>query len=170
MNSLLKGFEPSLLDKLLDDSPKRSDSSSVFKSVSLEQHKESVARDLEGLLNSRAAFSEDELERYPNCRKSLVTYGLCDFSGLSLANAYDRAKICRSLEQAIARHESRLVNVKVSINASGRSASALHFTISALLNIRPAREPVSFDALFQTNTQQYSVSRLRRAASSGSGN
>ena len=158
-----KGFEPSLLEKLLDDAPKSASQGNVFKTVSLEQHKESVARDLEGLLNTRAAFSEDNLEQHPNCRQSLLTYGLDDFSGLSLSNAYDRAAICRSLERAIARHESRLVNVKVSLNPRAGSTSALHFTINALLNIRPAREPISFDALLQTNTQQYSVSRLRRS-------
>jgi len=158
----MKGFEPSLLEKLLDDTPKSKVYSNVFKSVSLDQYKESVARDLEGLLNSRAAFSEQELSAFPNCQKSLMTYGLQDFSGMSLANAYDRAAICRSLEQAIARHESRLMNVRVALNSGTRATSALHFTIHALLNTQPAREPISFDALLQTNTRQYSVSRLRR--------
>ncbi len=158
----MKGFEPSLLEKLLDDTPKSKTYSTVFKSVSLDHYKESVAHDLEGLLNSRAAFSEEDLKAFPNCQKSLMTYGLQDFSGMSLANAYDRAAVCRSLEQAISRHESRLMNVRVTLNPGGRTTSALHFTIHALLNTQPAREPISFDALLQTHTRQYSVNRLRR--------
>lgn len=158
----MKGYEPNLLEKLLDEDSRNRTAAGALKSISIEQYKESVARDLEGLLNSRAAFSEEDLEAFPNCRKSLMTYGLSDFSGKSLANAYDRAAICRSLEQAVARHESRLLNVRVSLQTNARSASTLHFTIHALLNLQPAREPISFDAMLQTNTQHYSVSRLRR--------
>lgn len=159
----MKGFEPSLLDKLFDEAP-RGVGGDVFKSVSLEQYKESVARDLEGLLNSRSAFAEDELEAFPHCRRSMMTYGLDDFSGLSLANGHHRARICRSLERSIARHEPRLHNVQVTLEGNGRGAGALHFAIHALLDLHPAREPVSFDAMLQPNTLQYSVSRLRRAA------
>lgn len=160
----MKGFEPSLIEKLLDDAPGRDQAAGTFKSVSVEQYKESVARDLEGLLNSRSAFSEQDLADYPNCRQSLMTYGLCDFSSMSLASAYDRAEICRSLEQAIARHEPRLSNVHVRLDTGARLGAGLHFTIQALLDLQPAREPVSFDALLQPTTLQYSVSRMRRQA------
>src|SRR5690606_3131599 len=159
----MKGFEPSLLDKLLDDAP-RAKAGNVFKSISLEQYKESVARDLEGLLNSRSAFSEDDLADYPNCRQSLMTYGLCDFSSMSLANAYDRAAICRSLEHAIARHERRLHNVQVRLDSDMHMGTGLQFTIHGRLDLQPARAPVSFDAMLQPTTLQYSVSRLRRQA------
>lgn len=159
----MKGYEPSLLEKLMDDAPESADDAHLCKSVSLEQYKESVARDLEGLLNSRAAFSESDLGAFPHCQNSLMTYGLRDFSGMSLANAYDRASICRSLEQAIARHEPRLSSVKVALNPDGNPTSALRFTIHALFDTAPASQPVSFDALLQTNTQQYSISRQRRA-------
>lgn len=160
----MKGFEPSLLEKLFDDAPKGQASAGIFKSMSLDQYKESVAKDLEGLLNSRAAFAEDDLKVYPNCQKSLMTYGLQDFSAKSLANAHDRVAICRSIEQAIARHEPRLHNVRVMLEGNARSVGGLHFSIHALLDVQPAREPISFDAMLQPSTLQYSVSRLRRTA------
>lgn len=161
----MKGFEPSLLEKLFDDEPRNAAASGMFRTVSLEQYKESVARDLEGLLNSRTAFCEDGLTQFPNCQKSLVTYGLRDFSTMCLSNAYDRSMICRALELAIARHEPRLHNVRVALESKGRSSvGGLHFAIHGLLDLMPAREPISFDALLQPSTLQYSVSRLRRAA------
>lgn len=163
-NAAMKGFEPSLLEKLFDDEPRVRGGAGMFRSLTLEQYKESVARDLEGLLNSRAAFGEEALETWPECRRSLLTYGLRDFSTMSLANGHDRAAICRSLEQAIARHEPRLHGVRVMLEGNGRGPSALRFAIHALLDVEPAREPVSFDALLQPSTMQYSVSRLRRAA------
>ena len=161
----MKGYEPNLLEKLLDEDPRSNATSGVSRTVSLEQYKDSVVRDLEGLLNSRAAFSEARLEAFPQCRRSMMTYGLEDFSGKSLANAHDRAGICRSLEQAIARHEPRLTSDRVSLHSTARNASSLHFAIHALLDLQPAREPISFDAMLQTSTQHYSISRARRIAS-----
>jgi len=38
----MKGLEPSLLEKLFDDAPKQPAGGPVFKSVSLEQYKESI--------------------------------------------------------------------------------------------------------------------------------
>ena len=160
----MKGFEPSLLEKLFDDEPHAVAPSRVFKSMSLDQYKESVARDLEGLLNSRAGFDEAMLQDFPNCQKSLATYGLRDFSTRSLANGQDRAEICTLLEQSIARHEPRLHNVWVTLEGTHRGVGGLRFLIHALLDIEPAREPVSFDAMLQPSTLQYSVSRMRRAA------
>ena len=120
--------------------------------------------DLEGLLNSRAAFTEHALTSFPNCQKSLMTYGLRDFSTMSLSNGHDRAAICRSLEQSIGRHEPRLHNVQVTLEGNGRAVGGLHFSIHGLLDVQPAREPISFDAMLQPSTLQYSVSRLRRAS------
>lgn len=160
----MKGFEPSLLEKLFDDAPRANAASGIFKSISLDQYKESVACDLEGLLNSRAAYTEGDLAAYPHCRNSLMTYGLHDFSTMSLANGHDRAAICRSLEQSIARHEPRLSDVRVTLEGTTQGTGGLRFTIHGLLDVQPAREPISFDALLQPSTLQYSVSRLRRAA------
>ncbi len=158
----MKGLEPSLLEKLFDESPRNPAAGPMFKAVSLEEYKESIARDLEGLLNSRAAYQEDQMGEFPNCRNSVLTYGLADFSAMSLSNGYDRAAICRSLEQAVGRHERRLRNVNVSLDAGNQFGGGLHFTIHALLDLEPAREPVSFDAMLQPTTLQYQVSRGRR--------
>lgn len=160
----MKGFEPSLLEKLFDDEPKSQAAGGIFRTISLEQYKESVARDLEGLLNCRSAYAEDDLKLYPNCQKSLMTFGMRDFSSMSMANAYDRAAVCRALELAIARHEPRLHNVRVALEGNGRSVGGLHFAIHGLLDLQPAREPISFDAMLQPSTLQYSVTRARRSA------
>lgn len=159
----MKGIEPSLLDKLFDDDP-RDPHGGVFKRFSTEQYKDSVARDVESLLNNRFVMDEAGLKHYPQCQRSLMTYGIHDFSGRSLASSYDRAFICHSLELAISRHEGRLSNVQVVLREDERSTGALRFSINALLVIHPSREPVSFDALLQPATLQYSVHRNRRAA------
>ncbi|HEU4620964.1 MAG TPA: type VI secretion system baseplate subunit TssE [Burkholderiaceae bacterium] len=160
----MKGFAPSLIDKLLA-ADTASPSSGAVRRLSLEELKESVARDIESLLNSRATGDDARLKRFPHARDSIVSYGLNDFSGLSLASSYDRLFICRSIEQTIVRHEKRLTDVRVGLGHDANLTNRLHFTIHALLQVHPLSEPVNFDAMLTPTTQQYSVSRARRAAS-----
>lgn len=159
----MRGFEPSLLEKLFDDEP-RQPGQGTLKRLSLEDFKDSVARDVEALLNNRASADEDLLAAYPHCRRSIASYGIGDFSARSLASMKDRDHICRCLEQTIALHEPRLIQVKVSLNQLQGTTGALRFSIGAMLVVHPAREPVSFDALLQPTTLQYSVSKARRQA------
>lgn len=160
---MVKGFEPNLLDKLFDNEP-RNPASPVLKRLNIEELKDMVARDVECLLNTRIIFNEDDLKGFEQCKRSASTYGLNDFAGLSLASFNDRVYICRSIENAIARHETRLKNVKVSLEGDHRSINSLHFSIHAMLEVNPAKEQVSFDALLQPSSQKYSVSKSRRMA------
>lgn len=152
----MKGFEPSLFDKLFEA---EGQSPYALRRLSIEEMKETVARDIEALLNTRMVFTEEDLRRFPNCQRSVLTYGLSDFSGLSLASHYDREFICRSLEQAIARHEPRLKHVRVMLQVDSRATSVLYFAITAMLDVGPAHEPVTFDATLQPSTLQYSVTK-----------
>jgi type VI secretion system protein ImpF len=159
----MKRFEPSLLDKLFDDDP-RSPAPAAMRQWSLDELKARVARDVEALLNTRIVLTEDELLKLPECQRSVLTYGLNDFSGLSLASHLDRTFICDSIAQAVARHEPRLRDVRVSLEVNEQSTNVLYFVIRAKLVVHPAEEPVSFDAMLQASTLQYSVTRSRRAA------
>ncbi|CAB3792644.1 hypothetical protein LMG28688_03574 [Paraburkholderia caffeinitolerans] len=156
----MKRFEPSFFDKLFDDEP-HVPAPAAMRQLSLDELKATVARDLESILNTRIAFSEEDLAQFPECTKSLLTYGLNDFAGLSLASHYDRTFICGSIRQAIERHEPRLQSVNVRLETNSRSTGSLNFVIQAMLVVHPAEEPVNFDALLQPSTLQYSVTRAR---------
>jgi type VI secretion system protein ImpF len=162
----MQGFAPGLLDKLLVGNQTRI-YGDIVPRLSMEDLKDSVARDLEALLNTRKVIPENLLKDYPECGKSIVTYGLNDFAGLSLASTDDRAFICRSLEQTIARHEPRLKNVVAALEVQEGSINRLNFAISALLVVHPAQEPVSFDAVLQPSSLHYSISKGRRSARGG---
>lgn len=156
----MKGFEPSLLDKLFDDEP-HVPLPAAMRRLSLEELKATVARDIESLLNTRIAFLESDLDGLAECKRSVLTYGLNDFAGMSLASYQDRKDICDSLKRAIQRHEPRLQNVLVSLEVTERATNALCFGISAMLVVGPAREKVAFDAMLQPSTLQYAVTRGR---------
>ena len=162
----MKGFTPGLFDRLLDV-PVSGATSAIVSRMSVEDLKDSVARDLEALLNTRTVILEGLLKRYPECSRSIITYGLNDFAGRSLSSPDDRAYICMCLEKAIARHEPRLRNVKASLEVREDSINRLNFAITALMVVSTSQEPVNFDAVLQPSSLHYTISKARRAASAG---
>jgi type VI secretion system protein ImpF len=157
----MKGFPQTLFDKLLGEQPSKTVNGALTR-LTMEQVKDSVALDLEALLNTRAVISEDTLQSFPECNRSIMSYGLSDFAGLSLASIDDRAFVCRGLERTIARHEPRLRNVRATLEIDQNSINKLYFGITAMLVVHESKEPVSFDALLQPSTLQYSISSTRR--------
>ncbi len=126
--------------------------------MSLQELRESVATDLEDLLNSRMANFNDSIDAFPLAKKSIVQFGIIDFVGLSTANPTDRDKICQSIAASITAHEPRLKQIKVEMLLDGQNMGALCLSIQAYLNIHPLYEPVIFDALLKPTTQQYVIS------------
>ncbi len=146
-------FSLNLMEKLLGDARDEV----VHHSV--ERLKDSVARDVEGLLNSRCGLHEDALDGLPQCQQSVLSYGLKDFVSLSLSSEGDRDAICLDIRRSLALHEPRLRNVQVSVTKAEGAGQRLHFSIRALLVAQEAREPVNFDAVLTPVTQRYHVSR-----------
>jgi type VI secretion system protein ImpF len=157
----MNGFIPGLLDRLLGE---QGAAARPGHGMSLEQLKDSVARDLEDLLNTRCALSDELLEAYPECAGSIVNYGLIDFAGMCLSSSEDRARICAALKTAIERHEPRLRNVQAWLERENGSINRVSFAISATLTGLPMTEPVNFDAVLQPSSLHYSINRSARGA------
>ena len=162
----MNGFAPGLFDRLMA-TPAPATSGGTLLRLSLEETKDGVARDLEDLLNTRRVIRQSLLKKYPECGNSIVTYGLNDFAGLSLASSDDRASICLCLENAIVRHEPRLRNVQAVLEVREGAINRLNFAISALLVLNSVQEPVNFDAILQPSSLHYTISRARRALQPG---
>lgn len=157
-------YPPTLFDRLADNAPREPEQRHALRMISAEELKDSVAHDLEALLNARCAYASDVFDGYPEALQSMCSYGMNDFVGLSLANPADRNFICRSLERTIAIHERRLRQVHVTLEVDGKTVNRLKFAINAMLIVHPSSEPVYFDALLQPSTLQYSVNKSKRAA------
>lgn len=162
----MKGFTPGLFDRLLGV-PTRGGASATMARMTVEDMKDSIARDLEALLNTRLLAPEDLMTAYPECSRSLVTYGLNDFSDRSLSSPSDRAYICKCIEKAIAQHEPRLREVRALLEVREDAVNRLTFSISAVLVASTSQVPVHFDAVLQPSTLQYSISKAGRAAAEG---
>ena len=145
------GFRSTLFDRLIPEQEE------LLRGLKIKELRESVAHDLEDLLNSRIAKLET-IDDFPLVKKSILQFGIIDFVGLSTANPMDRDKICQSIEVSIAAQESRLTQIKVEMLMDEQNMGSLCLSIQAYLNIHPLYEPVIFDALLKPTTQQYVIS------------
>lgn len=146
------GFRSTLFERLLPV-----DDQYNGQGLSIQELRQSIAHDLEDLLNNRMTRLNQTEEHYPGIKNSILQFGIIDFVGLSTANPTDRDKICRSIEQSISAHEPRLKQVKVEMLINKNNMSSLYLSISAYLNISPLYEVVMFDALLKPTTQQYVI-------------
>ncbi|MGH8853274.1 MAG: type VI secretion system baseplate subunit TssE [Telluria sp.] len=159
----MTGYTPGLFDRLLGV-PNRGPGNSAAQRLTIDELKDTVARDLEALLNTRSSIEEGALDAYPECGASMVTYGLCDFADRCLSSPTDRAAICASIEATIGCHEPRLGKVRARLDVGGGSVNRLNFSITAVLVAGVSQEPVNFDAVLTPSTLQYSISKAGKAA------
>jgi type VI secretion system protein ImpF len=148
---------PSVFDRLLDDEPGTLREPVSKRFQNLRELKKAITRDLENLLNARQEILEELPSEFSEVSRSLVSYGLPDFTSFSMLSKHDRNRIHRALERVIATFEPRLDRVRVTIEPPRDHERALRFHIEALLPVEPAPEPVTFDAELQLTTQKYIV-------------
>lgn len=145
-----------VLDRLLDNEPEITREPIASRSKNLRQLKQSVRRDLEWLLNTRqlAGGVPADLKETSN---SLASFGLPDFTHLSIDSGGDQKFIKRQIEEAVRRFEQRLENVVVSVEPVSSNERILRFRIDAHLKIDPAPEPITFDTVLQLANGEYNV-------------
>jgi type VI secretion system protein ImpF len=119
--------------------------------------RKSVSRDLEALLNTRQETLEELSVEFAEVGRSLITYGLPDFTSLSLLGQEDRNRIRKALEETIVTFEPRLERVRVTLEAPREHDRALRFRVDAWLRVDPAPEPVTFDAALELPTREYVI-------------
>jgi type VI secretion system protein ImpF len=143
---------PSILDRLLQSEADVSVKPQWQKGQSLRELEQAVRRDLEALLNARMSHPEladtdDEVKR------SMVTYGLPDFSHANPESPVQRERFRKAVEQAIDKFEPRLKYVKVDLQPSkNKFDRSLRLTIAATLEVKPVSEPITFDTVVSLQT------------------
>lgn len=148
---------PSVLDRLLDDSPHEPPGRSRAGS-DLSDFKAALARDLESLLNTRNSACVDD-SRYPLTARSVLTFGTPDQRALGMPRADQRETLRLRVHHAIAVHEPRLTHLRVSLEHAHDDERRLRFRVDAVLHVAPFREPVVFDATLDLSSSAYRVAR-----------
>ncbi|MBX7172997.1 MAG: type VI secretion system baseplate subunit TssE [Pyrinomonadaceae bacterium] len=147
---------PSVLDRLIDFEPKETKEAPKSRSRSLAELKLSVKRDLEWLLNTRHMAYEIP-ESLEETNKSVLLYGLPDFTGFTPRNPNEQKHLIKSLENAIKFFEPRFLDVKISVEPISNVERVLKFKIEARLDVEPTPEPIVFDTVLQLGSGDFEI-------------
>ncbi len=146
----------SVLDRLIDYEPKNSNEALKSRSKSLSDLKQFVKRDLEWLLNSRSYAGDIDAD-LEEIKKSIITYGLPDITGMSVKSQIELNKLSEALEETIKNFEPRFLNLKISLEPVEHTDKELKFKIEAFLDVEPAPEPVVFDTILELSSGDFEV-------------
>lgn len=145
----IAGARALLFDRLVDVSPDGEGHEDHLRILNAKQLKASVRREVGRLLNTRCSLP---LHGFGEEERSVVNYGIPDFSSLSPHNADDRALIASVVGQTIAAFEPRLRHVRVDVGPASGAESALWLIIGAELVIGVFAEPVSFPVILNNKS------------------
>jgi len=150
--------QPSLLDRLTDETPRASADLTTTYAESLRSFKAAVQRDLEWLLNTRRT-PDPSPEMFTEVGKSLYNYGLPDVTSLSRDSLPARLKLLREVEKTLTVFEPRLANVRIALTEGDAEDTRreLRFVVEATLRLDPTPEQVVFDTVLQFSSGQYAV-------------
>ena len=144
-----EGARAPLFDRLVDLDPKSQVELRPLRTLTRRELMTSVRRELERLLNTRCSIPMRLLyER----ERSVVDYGIPDFTFLSPQNPDDQRRLAWVLSRTIAAFEPRLRNVRVTVEQVARSPQALLIRVDAELVVESITEPVSFPAIVHNRT------------------
>jgi type VI secretion system lysozyme-like protein len=131
-----------LLDRLLDDEPGGQPERPPLRTQTRNELARSIVRDLKWLLNTRCVKRYDVGKDLGS--RSVIDFGLDDFTHLTPASYDDRELLARQLREAIRAFEPRLQIRQVTVEPIPGRHRALEARFSAFLLTEDAREPVSF--------------------------
>lgn len=137
-------LQPSLLDRLTDDSPQSTQETRDHRVLSMRQYRTAVLRDLGWLLNARShQLPGDNFKEFPEVERSVLNFGVPDFTG-GTASSVDPMEMERVILQAIRDFEPRIIRQSLSIRVKASteeySGNALTFEIEGDLWAQPFPE------------------------------
>ena len=116
--------------------------------------RESVRRELNRLLNTRCSIPMHILSEQ---ERSVVNYGIPDFSSLSPSNSEDQKMLMSIISNTIEAFEPRLRHLRMSVERYMETERALFIKFDAMLIVHSIIEPVSFEVYLQTKTGTMSI-------------
>lgn len=112
--TLAERLQPSLLDRLTDNAPDQLKETRDARVIDITRLRDIIQRDLAWLLNTTNIASEIPEDIYPHAARSVVNYGVDTVSG-EMSTGQRAERIRRSIEQAIAQHEPRIIDGSVEV-------------------------------------------------------
>ncbi len=147
----------SVLDRLLDESPRQPEAHPGTWGGTREAFRDAFMRDLEWLLNTRRV-PEPVPELYPEANRSVYYYGLPDVTSLSADAPEARERLAREIEECIRVFEPRLITARVLVAPADDSRERrVRFVIDGVLRMDPHTERILLDTVLETPTGKFLV-------------
>jgi type VI secretion system protein ImpF len=165
-SNMTGGARALLFERLVDEEPDQKEEEQPFRVLSKKKLWESVYRELGRLLNTRCPtplplISEEE--------RTVINYGIPDFTSLSPQSSVDRQLIAQIIGQTITAYEPRLRNVRVNVEDFDEHERTLQIAVNADLvtdtviemhsypESSSSAEPVSFPIVLNNKTGMLEV-------------
>ena len=125
-------MRPLLFERLAGAGPGSDSGRPLSPAETRAQVEASVAREVGALLNTRI---DREIDLIEPAERTVLDYGIPDYSGMSSASGTDRQTIARFAERAIRAFEPRLANPKVTVVEENVGSRTLEFRIVGVLSV-----------------------------------
>ncbi|MBE0618102.1 MAG: type VI secretion system baseplate subunit TssE [Proteobacteria bacterium] len=160
-------LQPSLLDRLTDDEPRKQVESRTQRVLSAQKLRESVKRDLSWLLNCGNLASAEDLEDGSPAAHSVLNYGVPELAGRPVSPA-DHREFERLLRQAILDFEPRILRRSVKVRAVDPLEEANPMMFAFEIEGELWAEPVPLHLLLRTDFDvEAGIARVSESRGSG---
>lgn len=141
----MPGAPALLLDRLIDEDPKRQAEAQPFRYYDLEGLKASIVREAQRILNCRRPISRDRQDLQAlGLDGTILTFGLSDHVLDSPGSIDDQKAVARDIAAALQAYEPRLQNVHVETAPAEKNRGGLQVYISGTIQAGRVREQFSF--------------------------
>ena len=144
-----------LFERLTDENPNTPGEAQPFRIYGVTALRESVQRELSRLLNTRSPALGGPMDERD---RTVIDYGIPDFSHVGPASTTDLRHLAQVLEQAITAYEPRLQQVHITLETAKSSQSVVRGAIAASLVVGTVNEPVSFPLVLSLKTGEVVLS------------
>lgn len=143
--NVVDGGSVPLFDRLVDLEPSNRREAVVWRRMSVDEVKQSVALELARLFDCRRAEKLEEAAARPASDLTVLDYGLPDFGARSPHDLSARRLLATAARQAILAFEPRLVGTQVELVVSEDRPGLLIALITGHLVIGDIVEPVTYE-------------------------
>jgi type VI secretion system protein ImpF len=146
------GAPAPLFERLTDLEPATGAEKQPQRMLTPAAFRQSIARELDRLLNTRAPVAAQELEAR---ERSTVDYGIPDLSLFGQHDFDSETRLAEMVRDAVAVFEPRLLRPKVRIERAQRRQGALIVRVDGEIHIGTMIEPISFAISVQGGGESY---------------
>jgi type VI secretion system protein ImpF len=144
-------LQPSLLDRLIDDSPGERQEADDKKVLTKQGLRQAVLRDLVWLFNASGHAPKLDQKKYPHIFKSVLNYGLMDLSG-QYASTVETHDLEHSIREAILQFEPRILPDTLEVETVMETSSMdAHNAIGLVVRGMLWAQPVPLEFLMRSH-------------------